>query len=99
MSRRLHQMEEAERLIRRAADLLLIENPDVSFERVIEETQPVDGWRTWRATDAVTITVRGRLPLVDTRTMVEPEPTRPPMSPPPPPPVRRQRGLEGEQES
>lgn len=71
MSRRIQQMEQAEVLIRRAADLLGIENPDVSFERVIEETQPVDGWRTWRATDAVTITVRGRLPLVDTSTMKE----------------------------
>ncbi len=74
MSRHLHQMEEAERLIRRAADILGIENPDVSFERVIEEIQPVDGWRTWRATDEVTITVRGRLAWVDTSTMKEPQP-------------------------
>ena len=74
MNQRKLNMEQAERLIRQAADLLGVENPDVSFERVIEETQPVDGWRTWRATDAVTITVRGRLPLIDTRTMMDPQP-------------------------
>lgn len=73
MNQRKLNMEKAERLIRQAADLLGVENPEVSFERVIEETQPVDGWRTWRATDDVTITVTGRLPQPYASTMMEPQ--------------------------